>query len=130
MEEQNPVMALLEGLTQAIHELSHTVATQKYEFRSSVMYQQQHQQSNREFKIEDASMPEFHGKPHERVDEFIFEAKLFMNGNIDVNHSVNQARVVAVLASNLRDGAALWYHSRIMIDNEPICSIDEFEATL
>lgn len=131
MEEQNPVMALLEGLTQAIHELSHTVASQNNEFRSSVMDQLQHQQSTREFKIEGASMPKFYGKPHESVDEFIFEAKLFMNGkNIDFNHSVNQARVVAMLASNLRDGAASWYHSRIMIDNEPICSINEFEAAL
>ncbi|ETP24768.1 hypothetical protein F441_02293 [Phytophthora nicotianae CJ01A1] len=73
-------------------------------------------------------MPKFHGKPQESVDEFIFEAKLFMNGkNIDYHHPGNQARVVAMLASNLRDGAASWYHSRIMIDNEPISSIDNLK---
>ncbi|ETO83702.1 hypothetical protein F444_02319 [Phytophthora nicotianae P1976] len=95
------------------------------------MDQLQQQQSSREFKVEGASMPKFHGKPQESVDEFIFEAKLFMNGkNIDYHHPGNQARVVAMLASNLRDGAASWYHSRIMIDNEPISSIDNFEEAL
>ncbi|ETI54953.1 hypothetical protein F443_02320 [Phytophthora nicotianae P1569] len=97
-------MTLLEGLTQAIHELSHTVATQNNDFRSSVMDQLQQQQSSREFKVEGASMPKFHGKPQESVDEFIFEAKLFMNGkNIDYHHPGNQARVVAMLAKALRD---------------------------
>ncbi|ETN10682.1 hypothetical protein PPTG_22679 [Phytophthora nicotianae INRA-310] len=124
-------MTLLEGHTQVIHELSHTVATQHNDFRSSVMDQLQHQQSSREFKIEGASMPKFYGKLQESVDEFIFEAKLFMNGkNIDYGHPANPLRVVARLASNLRDGAASWYHNRIMIGKEPISSIDEFESAL
>ncbi|GMF36737.1 unnamed protein product [Phytophthora lilii] len=102
MEEQNPVMALLDGLTQAIHERSHMVANQNSEFRASVMEQLQHQHSHREIRIEGASMPTFHGKLQESVDKFIFEAKLFMNGkNIDYDLPGNQARVVAMLASNL-----------------------------
>ncbi|KAJ0394740.1 hypothetical protein ATCC90586_008854 [Pythium insidiosum] len=88
----------------------------------------QHLQANREFKIEGASMPTYHGKPHESVDEFMFKAKLFMSGkNIDYHRAESQARVVSMLAANLREGAASWYHSHIVIDNEPIRDIDEFE---
>ncbi|KAI9984517.1 hypothetical protein PInf_005875 [Phytophthora infestans] len=95
------------------------------------MDQLQHQRSSRELKIEGASMPKFYGKPQESVDEFIFETTLFMNGkNIDYGHPANQVRVVAMLACNLRESAASWYHNRIMIDKEPIGSIDEFEAAL
>ncbi|KAF4137467.1 hypothetical protein GN958_ATG13311 [Phytophthora infestans] len=54
-----------------------------------------------------------------------------MNGkNVDYRHPGSQARVVSMLARNLRGGAASSYHRRIMIDNEPISSIDEFEVAL
>ncbi|KAJ0398062.1 hypothetical protein ATCC90586_001664 [Pythium insidiosum] len=76
-------------------------------------------------------MRKYHGRPDESVDEFIFEAKLFMSGkNIDYNRHENQARVVAMVASNLRSGAASWYHSRVMVDRMPITNIDEFEQAL
>lgn len=127
----NPVMSLLEGLTHAVHEFSRTVASQNHDFRALRLEQAQHQHASREFKIEGASMPTYHGKPHESVDEFMFKAKLFMNGkNIDYHRPESQARVVSMLAANLRDGAASWYHSCIVIDNKPIQDIDEFERAL
>ena len=132
MEEgSNAVMSILEGLTHAVHEFTRTVAAQNHDFRAVVLEQMKTQQSHREFKIEGASMPTFHGKPNESVDEFMFEAKLFMNGkNIDFDRLENQSRVVAMLAANLRGGAASWYHSRIVIDEETIDSIGEFEQAL
>ncbi|KAJ0394738.1 hypothetical protein ATCC90586_008852 [Pythium insidiosum] len=131
MEGENLVMTLLEGLTRAIHEIGHTMATQSHEFQSMMLEQAQRQHSSREFKIEGASMPTFHGRPDESVDEFIFEAKLFMSGkNIDYNRADNQGRVVAMLASNLRSGAASWYHSRIMVECNPIETIGEFHQAL
>ncbi|KAI9908857.1 hypothetical protein PsorP6_015142 [Peronosclerospora sorghi] len=96
-----------------------------------MMEQLQQQHYNREFKIEGASMPTYHGRPDESVDEFIFEAKFYMSGkSIDYNRHDNQARLVAMLASNLRSGAASWYHSRVMVDQRPIMDIDEFERVL
>ncbi|KAI9922402.1 hypothetical protein PsorP6_002167 [Peronosclerospora sorghi] len=95
------------------------------------MEQLQKQHHNREFKIEGEYMPMYHGRPDERVDEFIFEAKLFMKGkNIDYNRHENQTRVVAMLASNLLSGAALYYHSRVIVDQRPIMDIMRFERVL
>ncbi|KAG6947200.1 hypothetical protein JG688_00015644 [Phytophthora aleatoria] len=52
-------------------------------------------------------MPTFSGKPTESVDEFIFRAKLFMDGKcIDYTAATNMQRVIAILAANLRNGAA------------------------
>ena len=65
-------------------------------------------------KIEGVTMPKFHGKPHESVDQYFFSAKMFLTcKNIDYynNEEMNQRRIVAILASNLRDGAASWFHS-------------------
>ncbi|KAI9919698.1 hypothetical protein PsorP6_017721 [Peronosclerospora sorghi] len=131
MEGDHPVMTLLEGLTRSIHELSQNMANQNHEFCSLMMEQLYQQHHNREFKIEGESMPTYHGRPNESVDEFIFEAKLFMSGkNIDYNRHANQTRIVAMLASNLRSGAASWYHSRVTVDQRPIMDIDEFERVL
>ncbi|KAI9908171.1 hypothetical protein PsorP6_004178 [Peronosclerospora sorghi] len=103
------------------------MANQNHEFCSLMMEQLQQQNHNREFKFEGTSMNTYHCRPDESIDEFIFEAKLFMSGkNIDYNCHENQTRVVAMLASNLRSGAASWYHSRVMVDQRPIMEIDEF----
>ncbi|KAI9910300.1 hypothetical protein PsorP6_010883 [Peronosclerospora sorghi] len=69
-------MTLLEGLTRSIYKLSQNMVNKNNEFRSLMMEQLQQQDHNREFKIEGASMPTYHGRPDESVDEFIFEAKL------------------------------------------------------
>ncbi|KAI9989149.1 hypothetical protein PInf_019288 [Phytophthora infestans] len=62
------------------------------------------------------SMPIFSGKPDELVDKFIFRAKLFMEGKgIDYVAAANQQRVIAILAANLRGGAASWYPARVVI---------------
>ena len=65
-------------------------------------------------KIEGVTMPKFQGKPHESVDQYFFSAKMFLTcKNIDYTNmdAMNQRRIVAILASNLRDGAASWFHS-------------------
>lgn len=131
MAQESPVLALLEGITRSIHELTSSVSAQNHELCSMVANQIKHQHSNREFKVESVSMPTFHGRPNESVDEFIFEAKIFMNGkNIDYTRPENQGRVVAMLASNLRTGAVSWYHRRIMVENNPISTINDFEQAL
>ncbi|DAZ99710.1 TPA: hypothetical protein N0F65_000888 [Lagenidium giganteum] len=56
-------------------------------------------------------------------------AKLYMKGcNIDYARTENQPRVVAILCSGLRGGAASFLHYRLMIDNLPIRDIGEFES--
>lgn len=80
-----------------------------------VAEQMKHKHSNREFKVEEASMLTFHGRPYESVHEFIFEAKLFMNGkNIGYTRPENQRRVVAMLASMVQPRgttAASWWRT-------------------
>ncbi|GMF24224.1 unnamed protein product [Phytophthora fragariaefolia] len=100
-------------------------------------YQQQVQQqvqahtAQREHKIEGVSMPTYHGRPNESVDEFIFRAKLFMQGKcIDFTNPHNGSRVVAMLATNFRDGAASWYHAKVMVEHVTYSSLDELHATL
>ncbi|EGZ25394.1 hypothetical protein PHYSODRAFT_486780, partial [Phytophthora sojae] len=66
-------------------------------------YQQQLQQHvavpqpPREYRLEGVTMPTFYGKPTESVDD--------------------QQRVIAILAANLREGAASWYHAQVAIDH-------------
>lgn len=74
--------------------------------------QQQHAaQAQREVRIEGIFMPMFSGLPEEDVDEFVFRAELFIQDkNIDYRLAADQHRVVAMLAANLRGGAAWWYH--------------------
>ncbi|KAI9991164.1 hypothetical protein PInf_018796 [Phytophthora infestans] len=74
-------------------------------------------------------MPHFSGMPDESVDEFIFRAKMFMQGkNLNYDDQRNDARVVAMLASSLRAGAASWYHTRVAIEQRPIANISDFHA--
>ncbi|ETL85000.1 hypothetical protein L917_15328 [Phytophthora nicotianae] len=76
-------------------------------------------------------MPTYHGRPHESVDEFIFRAKLFMQGKcIDFANPHNGPRVVVMLAANFRDGAASWYHAKVMVEHVAYRSIEELHATL
>ncbi|EGZ25888.1 hypothetical protein PHYSODRAFT_480453 [Phytophthora sojae] len=73
------------------------------------LQQQRDAHMQREVRIEGISMPTFSGLPEEYVDEFVFRAKLFMRGkNIDYHLAANQHRVVAMLAANVRAGAASW----------------------
>ncbi|KAG2820284.1 hypothetical protein PC111_g11527 [Phytophthora cactorum] len=63
-------------------------------------------------------MPTYHGHPHESVDEFIFRAELFKLGKcIDFTNPHNGPRVVAKLAANFRDGAASWYHAKVIVEH-------------
>ena len=78
-------------------------------------------------KVEGVSMPKFHGKPHESVDMYFFQAKMFLTcKNIDYkdNSAMNQKRIVAILASNLREGAAAWFHAQA-ITGDFMSSIEE-----
>ncbi|GMF17984.1 unnamed protein product [Phytophthora fragariaefolia] len=76
-------------------------------YQQQVQQQLQAHSAQREHKIEGVTMPTYHGRPHESVDEFIFRAKLFMQGKcIDFTNPHNGPRVVAMLAANFRDGAA------------------------
>ncbi|KAI9913364.1 hypothetical protein PsorP6_006070 [Peronosclerospora sorghi] len=57
-----------------------TVATQSHAFRAVLLDHVQHQNASREFNMKCATMPTFHGQPHEGVDESMFKARLFMKG--------------------------------------------------
>ncbi|POM78409.1 LOW QUALITY PROTEIN: hypothetical protein PHPALM_4059 [Phytophthora palmivora] len=95
------------------------------------MQAQQAQQAQREHKIEGVSMPTYHGRPHESVDEFIFWAKLFMQGKcIDFTNPQNGPRVVAMLAANFRDGAASWYHATVMVEQVAYHTLDALHVAL
>ncbi|KAF4027864.1 Retrotransposon gag protein [Phytophthora infestans] len=83
------------------------------------------------FKVEGTSIPHFSEMPDESVDEFIFCAKMFMQGkNLNYDDQRNDARVVAMLASSLRAGAASWYHTRVAIEQRPIANISDFHDAL
>ncbi|OWY92939.1 hypothetical protein PHMEG_00037843 [Phytophthora megakarya] len=76
-------------------------------------------------------MPTYHGHPHESVEEFILRAKLFMQGKcIDFTNPHNGPRVVAMLAANFRDGAASWYHAKVMVKQVIYSTLDELHAAL
>ncbi|KAF4038225.1 hypothetical protein GN244_ATG09642, partial [Phytophthora infestans] len=96
---------------------------------SAVLEQMNQRHPAPEFKVEGTSMPHFSGMPDESVDEFIFRAKMFMQGkNLNYDDQRNDARVVAMLASSLRAGAASWYHTRVAIEQRPIANISDFHA--
>ncbi|POM80349.1 hypothetical protein PHPALM_1825, partial [Phytophthora palmivora] len=89
------------------------------------------QQAQREYRVEGISMPTFHGRPQESVAEFIFRAKLFMRGKgINFEDPQQGSRIVAMLAANLRDGAASWYHAKIMVEEIAFHNITELETAL
>ncbi|GMG14573.1 unnamed protein product [Phytophthora fragariaefolia] len=89
----------------------------------------QEQQAQREYKVEGISMPTFYGRLSKTVDEFIFRAKLFMQGkSIDYTEPHNGPRVVAVLPANLRDGAASWSHAKVMVEQVEFSDIDDLKA--
>ncbi|GMF57801.1 unnamed protein product [Phytophthora fragariaefolia] len=76
-------------------------------------------------------MPTFSGKPSESVDEFIFRAKLLMEGIcIGYTTASNHSRVVAILAANLREGAASWYHAQVVIDHVRFADIESLANAL
>ena len=87
-------------------------------------------------KVEGVSMPKFLGKPQESVDIYFFQAKLYLAcKRIDYKNqdTLNQKRIVAILASNFRDGEAAWYHSQAVrgstmftIDELHMCMKQEF----
>lgn len=100
-------------------------------YQQQLQQQLQAQHAHREHKIEGVSMPTYHGRPHESVDEFIFRAKLFMQGKcIDFMNPQNGPRVVAMLAANFRDGAASWYHAKVMVEHVAYHTIDELHGAL
>ncbi|KAF4037370.1 Retrotransposon gag protein [Phytophthora infestans] len=100
-------------------------------YQQQLQQQLQAQHAHREHKIEGVSMPTYHGRPHESVDEFIFRAKLFMQGKcINFMNPQNGPRVVAMLAANFRDGAASWYHAKVMVEHVAYHTIDELHGAL
>lgn len=133
-----PFDQFLHAIEQIAVALSQQNAQIYQDFQSQLnTYQQQLQASltaaavPREYRLEGISMPTFSGKPSESVDEFIFRAKLFFEGkNIDYAAAANQQRVLAMLAANLRDGAASWYHAQVVIDHVRFVDIDELEEAL
>ncbi|ETK93150.1 hypothetical protein F441_03697 [Phytophthora nicotianae CJ01A1] len=122
-----PAQALVEGLTAAMGQLADHLMQQNHQFQSSLLEQLNAQRPVPEFKVEGTRMPTFPGLLEESVDEFIFGAKLFMQGNnVDYTSAANNNRVVAMLASNLRGGAASWYHTRVATEDRPLENIVAF----
>lgn len=119
----NPFDLFVQAIDRIAVGLSQQDAQMHQDFQAQLhAYQEQLQQvvpppqPAREYRLEGVSMPIFSGKPDELVDEFIFRAKLFMEGKgIDYVAAANQQRVIAILAANLRGGAASWYHARVVI---------------
>ncbi|POM64505.1 hypothetical protein PHPALM_19953 [Phytophthora palmivora] len=100
-------------------------------YQQQVQQQLQAHSAQRELKIEGVTMPTYHGRPHKSVDEFIFRAKLFMQGKcIDFKNPHNGPRVVAMLAANFRDGAASWYNAKVMVEHVTYTTLDELHAAL
>ncbi|GMF46106.1 unnamed protein product [Phytophthora fragariaefolia] len=123
--------ALAESLSMAMSQMTEHIMQQNQQFQSVVLEQLNHRQPAQEFKVEGTSIPHFSGMPDESVDEFIFRAKMFMQGkNLNYEDQRNNARVVAMLASSLRAGAASWYHTRVAIEQRPIASMAAFHEAL
>ena len=119
--------ALVDMFTTALGQITNQMQQQT----AAMMQQFAHTNASRERPVEGTRMPTFHGKPSESVEQFLFEARTYMEGrNVDYRLGENQARVVAMLASALRDGAASWYHARVAIEQRPLRNIDEFEHAL
>ncbi|GMF20032.1 unnamed protein product [Phytophthora fragariaefolia] len=77
------------------------------------------------------TMPTFSGKPSESVDEFIFHAKLFMEGKrIDYTAASNHSHVVPILAANQQEGAASWYHTQVVVDHVRLADIESLANAL
>ncbi|ETL99705.1 hypothetical protein L917_03478 [Phytophthora nicotianae] len=76
-----PAQALVEGLTAAMGQLADHLMQQNHQFQSSLLEQLNAQRPVPEFKVEGTRMPTFSGLLEESVDEFIFGAKLFMQGS-------------------------------------------------
>lgn len=63
-----------------------------------------------EMKVEGICMPQYHGRMLESVDLFFDQSVRFFEAkNIDWKDASNAKRVLAIMASNLRSGAAAWY---------------------
>ncbi|KUF80540.1 hypothetical protein AM588_10000503 [Phytophthora nicotianae] len=123
--------ALAESFSMAMSQMTEHIMQQNQQFQSAVIEQLNQRQPVQEFKVEGTSMPHFSGMPDESVDEFIFRAKMFMQGkNLNYDDQRNNARVVAMLASSLRAGAASWYHTRVAIEQRPIGNMADFHEAL
>ena len=60
-----------------------------------------------EMKVEGICMPQYHGRMLESVDLFFDQSVRFFEAkNIDWKDASNAKRVLAIMASNLRSGAA------------------------
>ncbi|KAJ0393532.1 hypothetical protein ATCC90586_011579 [Pythium insidiosum] len=125
---------MLQNFAQAVSQMIQTMAEQNSamlataieEVRQAHAAQAARHDGPREVKVEGLSMPTYHGRPDESVEEFFFRARLFMEGkNIDYVAPQNQARL-----ANLKDGAASWYHHRVIIDNNPVHTLLDFQAAL
>lgn len=119
------------GLSQQNAQLYHDFQEQLHAYQQQMQQHVAAPQQQREFRLEGVSMPTFSGKPTESVDEYVFRAKLFMQGKgINYNAPENQQRVVAILAANLRDGAASWYHTQVMVADVQYPDVQTFADAL
>ncbi|OWZ05261.1 hypothetical protein PHMEG_00022680 [Phytophthora megakarya] len=104
---------------------------QGYQEQVQLQLQLQAHAAQHEHKIESVRMPTYHSHPHESVEEFIFRAKLFMQGKcIDFTNPHDGPRVVAMLAANFRDGGPSWYHANVMVEQVIYSTLGELHAAL
>jgi hypothetical protein len=88
-------------------------------------------QTSREGRVEGAKMPAFAGKPHESVPEYIFDVRLFAKAkNINPDRLENQERLVAMMIASMSGAAASFIYNHVVIDQQPICTIDDFAQLL
>ena len=79
-------------------------------------------QSSAERKVEGIQMPKYSGKIEESFKVFAQKVSLYLGAkNIASNAPENQARIIAMIASNLQGQAAMWYS----IYKEDIKTVDQ-----
>ncbi|KAG6619864.1 Gag/polymerase/env Polyprotein [Phytophthora cinnamomi] len=94
----------------AIARFAETMASQQEELRNLVNTLSNN--PSKERRVEGMSMPTFSGKKGDSLDLFLDRVLMYLEAkNIDYNASHNQQRVVAMVASHLKEPAAYWYYA-------------------
>jgi hypothetical protein len=97
-----------------LSQMAEMMSAQHEDMNKFLVHQQQLMEAWRpreaEKRVEGISMPTYHGRMGEPLQVFLQQAKLYFSAkNIDVDALENQARLIAMVASNLKGQAAAWY---------------------
>jgi hypothetical protein len=105
-----------EAAMATIARMAEIMATQQHEMTRLLQHQQQVLERMAtpappgERRVEGISMPTYRGEIGESLQVFLQLVRLYLRAkNIDLNDPMNQARLIAMVASNLRGQAAAWY---------------------